>query len=89
MRQLDTAARYERRRQAREINDHIVQGLFVAQTALALDHREMAEDAMRSTLDAARQIISDLLAETGTEFELGQPGRGKPALVADRHMAGQ
>ena len=80
----------ERQRQALEINDNIVQGLFVAQTALALDEREMSQEALRSTLDSARQIISDLLGDSGTELELG-PGqlvRGKPAMVAARPMVG-
>lgn len=79
----------ERQRQALEINDNIVQGLFVAQTALALDEREMSEEAMRSTLDSARQIISDLLGEAGTESELG-PGqllRERPATVGGQPMA--
>jgi len=79
----------ERQRQAREINDNIVQGLFVAQTALALDEREMSEEAMRTTLDSARQIISDLLGEAGTGLELG-PGhlvRDHPAGYARRPMA--
>lgn len=81
----------ERQRQALEINDNIVQGLFVAQTALALDEREMSEEAMRTTLDSARQIISDLLGKAGSEFEVGprQLLREKPATVADRQMAGQ
>ena len=74
----------ERQRQALEISDNIVQGLFVARTALALDEREMSEEALRSTLDSARQIISDLLGGSGTQLDLG-PGqlvREQPAVVA-------
>ena len=81
----------ERQRQALEINDNIVQGLFVAQTALALDEREMSQEAMRSTLESARQIISDLLGDAGGEPHLA-PGlllRTQPAIVADRQVAGQ
>jgi signal transduction histidine kinase len=63
----------ERQRQALEINDNIVQGLFVAQTALALDEREVSEEALRSTLESARQIISDLLGEANSDVALG-PG---------------
>ena len=63
----------ERQRQALEINDNIVQGLFVAQTALALNEREISEEALRSTLESARQIISDLLGEANSEVALG-PG---------------
>ncbi len=81
----------ERQRQALEINDNIVQGLFVAQTALALDEREMSEEALRSTLDSARQIISDLLGGSGTQLDLG-PGqlvREQPAVVAGGAVAHQ
>ncbi len=63
----------ERQRQALEINDNIVQGLFVAQTALELNEREISEEALRSTLESARQIISDLLGEANSEVALG-PG---------------
>jgi signal transduction histidine kinase len=73
----------ERQRQAMEINDNIVQGLFVAQTALALDEVALSEEALRSSLDSARQIISDLLGEAGSDLELG-PGelkRDRPALA--------
>jgi signal transduction histidine kinase len=73
----------ERQRQALEINDNIVQGLFVAQTALALEEREISEEALRQTLASARQIISDLLGEGGTEAAL-EPGalvRRQPAVV--------
>lgn len=63
----------ERQRQALEINDNIVQGLVVAETALALDQRERSQEALEATLASARQIISDLLGEMGTEVRLG-PG---------------
>ena len=81
----------ERQRQALEINDNIVQGLFVAQTALALDEREMSEEAMRTTLDSARQIISDLLGDTETELALkpGQLMREQPAVVAPGRLVGR
>lgn len=64
----------ERQRQALEINDNIVQGLFVAQAALAMDERALSEEALRNTLASARNIISDLLGESGTEMALG-PGQ--------------
>jgi hypothetical protein len=73
----------ERQLRALEINDNIVQGLYVAQTALALDEREMSEEALRGTLAAARKIISDLLGERDTVRQLG-PGelvRQTPAVV--------
>jgi uncharacterized membrane protein YqjE len=73
----------EKQRQALEINDNIVQGLVIAETALALDETEHSQAALASTLAAARQIISDLLGEMGTEVRLG-PGdlrRTKAATV--------
>lgn len=77
----------DRQRRALEINDNIVQGLYVAQTALALEERELSEQALRSTLEAARQIISDLLGEAGTDGEL-KPGdlvREHAATIAPRN----
>ena len=76
----------EKQRQALEIHDNIVQGLVVAETALALDEHEQSQQALESTLVAARQIISDLLGEVGTEGRLG-PGdlRRKKAATIDRH----
>lgn len=73
----------ERQRQAMEINDNVVQGLYVARTALALDDLAMSEEALRSSLESARQIISDLLGDVHTESGLG-PGdlrRDGPALI--------
>lgn len=63
----------EKQRRALEINDNIIQGLVVAETALALDQRERSKKAMEATLVSARQIITDLLGEVGTETRLG-PG---------------
>jgi hypothetical protein len=77
----------EKQRQALEINDNIVQGLVVAETALALDEQEQSAAALEKTLAAARQIISDLLGEMGTEVRLG-PGdlrRTKAATVIEGH----
>jgi hypothetical protein len=51
--------------------------------ALELDQQDRSKDALEHSLNAARQIISDLLGEEGTERRLG-PGdlvRSKPATV--------
>lgn len=61
----------EKQRQALEINDTIVQGLVVAETALALDQHELSKEALAATLVSARQIISDLLGEANSELRLG------------------
>lgn len=63
----------ERQRQALEINDRIVQGLVVAQAALAYDQRERSEEALDRTLASARELISDLLTQVGDKEGL-RPG---------------
>jgi len=73
----------EKQRQALEINDNIVQGLVVAETALAFDQHELSKEALATTLVSARQIISDLLGEANSETRLG-PGdlrRNTPAIT--------
>lgn len=77
------------RRRALEINDNIVQGLAVAQMALALDERDKSEQAMVTALRSARAIITDLLGRSGTPTRLG-PGdlvRAEAATVVDRGTA--
>jgi hypothetical protein len=71
----------ERQQRALEINDNIVQGLYVAQTALALDEVELSEEALRGTLAAARNIISDLLGERDTALAPGELVRQTAAVV--------
>ena len=76
----------EKQRQALEINDNIVQGLVVAETALAFDQKDLSKEALAATLASARQIISDLLGEADSETRLG-PGdlrRAKPAITSDQ-----
>ncbi len=73
----------EKQRQALEINDRIVQGLVVAQAALAYDQRERSEEALDRALVSARHLISDLLTQTTDEKGL-RPGdlvRGEAAAV--------
>lgn len=73
----------EKQRQALEINDNIVQGQVVAETALAFDQQDLSKEALAATLVSARQIISDLIGEADSETRLG-PGdlrRSKAAVV--------
>jgi hypothetical protein len=73
----------EKQRQALEINDNIVQGLVTAKLALELHENDRSHRALEHSLHAARQIISDLLGEEGTDTRLG-PGdlvRSKPATI--------
>lgn len=62
-----------RQRQAIEINDSIIQGLVVAETAIACDEAALTKEALAATLVAARQIVTDLLHDAETESRLG-PG---------------
>ena len=83
----------ERQRQALEINDNIVQGLTVAHLALVLEDTEMSREALESTLEKARGIISDLLGDVdlkggraGTPREVITEGdliRSRPAIVLE------
>jgi CheY-like chemotaxis protein len=63
--ELSTAltAANERRQQALQINEGIVQGLAVAKMALELGDPERALDALGRTLQAAKQVITHLLLD--------------------------
>jgi hypothetical protein len=77
--------RRDRRRQALEINDDIVQGLAEAKLALQLDEREQSEAALTVTLAAASRIITDLLGESDeTRLGAGDLRRSTAAGVTDR-----
>ena len=72
-----------RERQALEINDNIVQGLSVAKYALDQGQDQKSKAAVEDTLKHAREIITELLGEEGSEVALG-PGelrRQRPATV--------
>lgn len=73
----------QKQRQALEINDNIVQGLVVAETALALDQRDLSREALAATLVSARQIISELLGDAETRLGPGDLRRRAPAVVRD------
>ncbi|MCU1673505.1 MAG: hypothetical protein JWN77_1618 [Frankiales bacterium] len=69
-----------RRRHALEINDNVVQGLASVLYLLELDRSSSAQAAARQTLDAARTMMSDLLATAGDAFVPG-------GLVRERRPA--
>lgn len=73
----------ERQRQALEINDGIVQGLVTAKLALELDQTQMTRDALESTLESARALITELLGEVteGQAFAAGDMRRRDAAVV--------
>lgn len=71
----------QRREQALEINDNIVQGLAVAKYAMEMGQPDRAQKAVENTLAAARKIISELVEEIDEDMQLG-PGtltRGRAA----------
>ena len=73
----------ERQRQALEINDNIVQGLATAKLALELDQHAVTREALESTLNSARGLITDLLGEVAERpnFEAGELRRSRAALL--------
>ncbi|MBV8982570.1 MAG: PAS domain S-box protein [Acidimicrobiia bacterium] len=56
-----------RQMQAREINDEIVQRLVVAQLAFDLGQHDQAHDALASTLETARRLVTGLLGDGPVE----------------------
>jgi PAS domain S-box-containing protein len=72
-----------RHRQAMEIHDNIVQGLTVAAMALELGDPTKGADAVESTLEVARGIVSSLLAseDDGLDLHPGDLRRAAPALL--------
>ncbi len=52
-----------RQTQAREINDEIVQRLVVAQMAFELGEHDRVNDALQTTLETARHLVTDLLGD--------------------------
>ena len=74
-----------RRRRAIELNDDVVQGLTVAQMALAVGEPERSQEAIAATLAAARAMMSDLLgdAEDPVGLRPGDLVRSQPAHVGE------
>jgi integral membrane sensor domain MASE1 len=73
------------RKRALELNDEVVQGLSVAKYAVESGEMSTARRAVAHTLEAARQIVSDLLVASGQEGGIG-PGdlvRERPALIGE------
>ena len=68
-----------KRNQALQINDNLVQGLTVAKYALEMERMDLAQEAVGSTLEAARSIVGDLLVDT--EITDGGLIRSEAAMV--------
>ena len=70
------------RKRALELNDEVVQGMSVAKYALEGGEISTAKRAVTHTLEAARQIVSDLLAVSGSAaIEPGDLIRERPAVI--------
>ncbi|HEX2056929.1 MAG TPA: hypothetical protein VHI71_01035 [Actinomycetota bacterium] len=54
-----------RRREALELNDHVVQGLVVAKASFELGDAEGGRRALDATLGRAKHLVSELLGEDG------------------------
>jgi PAS domain S-box-containing protein len=61
----------QRRRQALEINDNVVQGLTAAVYALDQDDSEAAQSYLERTLQSARAMMDDLLEPRGQDIRAG------------------
>ncbi|HET6165337.1 MAG TPA: response regulator [Marmoricola sp.] len=70
---------HQRRRQALEINDNVVQGLTSAIYSLEQDDVARAASYIERTLAAARDMMDDLLEPSGEELHPGDLVRSSPA----------
>jgi PAS domain S-box-containing protein len=70
---------HQRRRQALEINDNVVQGLTSAVYSLEQDEVERARSYIDRTLAAARDMMDDLLEPSGEELHPGDLVRSSAA----------
>ena len=68
-----------RRKEALELNDHVVQGLVVARASFELGDAEGGKRALEATLGRAKDLVSDLLGEEETHE--GSLVREAPATV--------
>lgn len=71
----------QRRRQALEINDNVVQGLTATAYALHQDDAAAANSYLAQTLLAARHMMDDLLEPQGQEIRPGDLVRAAPASL--------
>lgn len=70
-----------RRKEALDLNDHVVQGLVVAKAAFELGNEEVARKALDSTLARAKVLVSDLLGQDGAPLSPGSLVREDAAEV--------
>lgn len=70
----------QRRKEALELNDHVVQGLVVAKASFELGDEDGAKRALDATLARAKQLVSDLLGDDPADLTLPVV-RERPAAV--------
>jgi PAS domain S-box-containing protein len=75
------AIEQQRRAQAAEINDRVLQGLTAAYYALELGDHERCAEYLQGSLEAARHMVTDLMRGADRDVELGP--RSGPALLDD------
>jgi PAS domain S-box-containing protein len=75
---------HQRRRQALEINDNVVQGLTSAVYSLEHEDIRQASSYIERTLAAARDMMDDLLEPSGQELHPGDLVRSSPANLTKR-----
>ena len=73
----------QRRRQALEINDNVVQGLTSAVYCLEAEDVPQARSYVERTLAAARDMMDDLLEPSGEELHPGDLVRSAPSRLND------
>jgi PAS domain S-box-containing protein len=71
----------QRRRQALEINDSVVQGLSAAQYSLESGNAASATEFIAATLASARNMMDDLLEPNGTHLVAGDLVLSSPATI--------
>jgi CheY-like chemotaxis protein len=74
---------HQRRRQALEINDNVVQGLTSAVYSLEAEDVSQARSFIDRTLAAARDMMDDLLEPSGEELHPGDLVRSSAARLHD------
>jgi hypothetical protein len=73
----------QREHDALQLNDAVLQGLVVAKLALELDQRDRAMSALESSINAASNIISNLLGPQGAGKDHRKLLRSEPAVLED------
>jgi hypothetical protein len=63
-----------------ELNDAVIQGLATSKMALEMNDLELGLQALATTLENAKQIVSRLFDESGG-VDAGELVRSKPAIV--------